>query len=76
MTKTGQPYQINLSSGIENGFAVRADVTVPTIRFAKELAFLQAVAWFDQYLKSIGEAKIKRGNNKTLIGIHTWLGSP
>ncbi|CAG7952761.1 unnamed protein product [Penicillium nalgiovense] len=50
LAKTGQPYQINLFSGVEHGFAVRADITKPTIRFAKESAFLQAVAWFDQYL--------------------------
>ncbi|KAJ5187201.1 hypothetical protein N7449_010195 [Penicillium cf. viridicatum] len=50
LTKTGQPYQINLFGGVEHGFAVRADITKPTIRFAKESAFLQAVAWFDQYL--------------------------
>ncbi|KAF3030959.1 acyl-CoA/sterol acyltransferase [Penicillium rubens] len=50
LAKTGQPYQINLFSGVEHGFAVRADITQPTIRFAKESAFLQAVAWFDQYL--------------------------
>jgi hypothetical protein len=50
LIKTGQPYQINLFSGVEHGFAVRADITKPTIRFAKESAFLQAVAWFEQYL--------------------------
>ncbi|KXG54729.1 Dienelactone hydrolase [Penicillium griseofulvum] len=50
LAKTGQPYQINLFSGVEHGFAVRADITKPTIRFAKESALLQAVAWFDQYL--------------------------
>ncbi|KAJ5102885.1 hypothetical protein N7532_003414 [Penicillium argentinense] len=48
--KTGQPYQINLFSGVEHGFAVRADITKPIIRFAKEAAFTQAVAWFNQYL--------------------------
>jgi dienelactone hydrolase len=48
--KTGQPYQINLFSGVEHGFAVRADITEPRIRFAKESAFLQSVAWFKQYL--------------------------
>jgi hypothetical protein len=37
LIKTGQPYQINLFSGVEHGFAVRADITQPTIRFAKEL---------------------------------------
>ncbi|KAJ5143104.1 uncharacterized protein N7515_001891 [Penicillium bovifimosum] len=50
LIKVGQPYQINLFGGVEHGFAVRADITKPTIRFAKESAFLQAVAWFGQYL--------------------------
>ncbi|CAI7642425.1 unnamed protein product [Penicillium palitans] len=50
LAKTGQPYQINLFSGVEHGFAVRADIASPIIRFAKESAFLQALAWFDQYL--------------------------
>ncbi|OQE42292.1 hypothetical protein PENCOP_c004G01830 [Penicillium coprophilum] len=50
LANTGQPYQINLFSGVEHGFATRADITKPTIRFAKESAFLQAVAWFEQYL--------------------------
>ncbi|OQD79555.1 hypothetical protein PENANT_c048G03635 [Penicillium antarcticum] len=50
LVKTGQPYQINLFSGVEHGFAVRADITKPTIRFAKEAAFAQATAWFNQYL--------------------------
>jgi dienelactone hydrolase len=50
LAKTGQPYQINLFSGVEHGFAVRADISNPIIRFAKESAFTQAVAWFNQYL--------------------------
>lgn len=50
LAKTGQPYQINLFSGVEHGFAVRADISKPSIKFAKEAAFTQAVAWFNQYL--------------------------
>ncbi|KAF2218165.1 dienelactone hydrolase [Elsinoe ampelina] len=45
-----QPYQINLYSGVEHGFAVRADVEDKPKRFAKELAFEQAVEWFNFYL--------------------------
>ncbi|KAJ5178933.1 hypothetical protein N7492_002143 [Penicillium capsulatum] len=48
--RVGQPYQINLFSGVEHGFAVRADISKPVNRFAKESAFTQAVAWFHQYL--------------------------
>lgn len=50
LSKIGQPYQISLFSGVEHGFAVRADVSNPDLRFAKESAFYQAVAWFNQYL--------------------------
>jgi dienelactone hydrolase len=50
LVKTQQPYQINLFSGVSHGFAVRGDLTVPQNRFAKEQAFLQALAWFDRFL--------------------------
>lgn len=50
LSKTGQPYQISLFSGVEHGFAVRADISKPDLRFAKEGAFYQAVSWFNQYL--------------------------
>ena len=46
-----QPYQINLYSGVEHGFAVRGDLNVPQQKYAKENAFLQACAWFDEHLK-------------------------
>ncbi|SMQ48659.1 unnamed protein product [Zymoseptoria tritici ST99CH_3D1] len=45
------PYQISLYSDVEHGFAVRADVSKKPNKFAKEAAFLQAVAWFDEFLK-------------------------
>ncbi|KAF7712883.1 Uncharacterized protein PECH_001858 [Penicillium ucsense] len=50
LAKTGQAYQINLFSGVEHGFAVRADISKPVVRFAKEAAFTQMVAWFNQYV--------------------------
>ena len=46
------PYQINLFSDVEHGFVVRCDLSKPRQKFAKEQAFSQAVAWFDQYLKA------------------------
>jgi dienelactone hydrolase len=49
---TKQPYQINLFSGVEHGFAVRCDLTVDAQRFAKEQAFLQAVSWLNQWSNS------------------------
>ena len=45
------PYQINLYSGVQHGFALRCDLAVKQEKFAKESAFLQACAWFDEYLK-------------------------
>ena len=51
LKKTKQHYQINLFSGVEHGFAVRADVAQKAAKFAKEQAFYQAVQWFDTYLK-------------------------
>ncbi|KAI3324438.1 dienelactone hydrolase [Xylariaceae sp. AK1471] len=46
----GQPYQINLFSGVVHGFAVRGDISKKDQKFAKEQAFYQAVQWFDNYL--------------------------
>ncbi|KAF2478189.1 alpha/beta-hydrolase [Lindgomyces ingoldianus] len=45
------PYQINLFSDVVHGFAVKADLSNRRIKFAKEQAFLQAVHWFDEYVK-------------------------
>jgi dienelactone hydrolase len=45
------PYQINLFSDVQHGFAVRCDLSLKRAKFAKEQAFLQAVNWFDEYVK-------------------------
>lgn len=45
------PYQINLFSDVVHGFAVRCDLSKKREKFAKEQAFLQAVAWFDEYVR-------------------------
>ncbi|KAI0505744.1 dienelactone hydrolase [Xylaria bambusicola] len=50
LKEVGQPYQINLYSGVVHGFAVRSDITKKDEKFAKEQAFLQAVQWFDYFL--------------------------
>jgi dienelactone hydrolase len=52
LKKVGQPYQINLYSGVEHGFAVRGDLSSRVQTYAKESAFLQAVQWFEEHLKS------------------------
>lgn len=51
LEKLSIPYQLNLFSDVEHGFAVRADISKPRVKFAKEQAFHQAVAWFDEYVK-------------------------
>jgi len=51
LSKMDIPWQINLYSDTEHGFAVRADLSKPSVKFAKEQAFLQAVHWFDAYVK-------------------------
>ncbi|KAJ5192235.1 hypothetical protein N7449_008377 [Penicillium cf. viridicatum] len=50
LIKVGQPWQINLFSGVAHGFAVRGDLNVQSQKWAKEQAFVQAVTWFNLYL--------------------------
>ncbi|KAL2152807.1 hypothetical protein VTH82DRAFT_3962 [Thermothelomyces myriococcoides] len=50
LKEVGQPYQINLFSQVEHGFAVRGDPSIKVQKFAKEQAFLQAVTWFNEHL--------------------------
>jgi dienelactone hydrolase len=51
LKKEKKTYQINLYSGVEHGFAVRADMSSRQAKYAKEAAFLQHVQWFDEYVK-------------------------
>ncbi|KAJ5650974.1 dienelactone hydrolase [Penicillium longicatenatum] len=48
--QTGLPYQINLYSGVDHGFAVRGDLSKRVGKYAKETAFLQAVLWFNEHM--------------------------
>ncbi|RDA86898.1 hypothetical protein CP532_1841 [Ophiocordyceps camponoti-leonardi (nom. inval.)] len=50
LLKTKQPYQVNLYSGVEHGFAVRGEVEVKVQKFAREQALRQALTWFDEFL--------------------------
>ncbi|KAF1940732.1 hypothetical protein EJ02DRAFT_445293 [Clathrospora elynae] len=45
------PYQMFLYSGVEHGFGVKGDFSNKKAMFAKEQAFLQAVYWFDEYVR-------------------------
>lgn len=51
LKELGVPYQLCLYSGVEHGFAVRADLSGRARRFAKEQAFEQAVVWFNEWLR-------------------------
>ncbi|KAF2747092.1 alpha/beta-hydrolase [Sporormia fimetaria CBS 119925] len=51
LAKHNVPYQMSLYSDVEHGFAVRCDLSKRRQKWAKEQAFLQAVAWFDEYVK-------------------------
>jgi dienelactone hydrolase len=42
--------QISLYSEVDNGFTVRCDAKEQKQKFAMEQAFLQGVAWFNEYL--------------------------
>lgn len=46
LTKTGQLWQINIFSGVSHGYGIRADLSVKQNKYAKEQAFLQALAWY------------------------------
>ncbi|KAK3986426.1 protein AIM2 [Cladorrhinum sp. PSN332] len=48
--RTGQRYQVNLYGGTPHGFAVRANLSVPSEKYGKEESFVQAVRWFDTFL--------------------------
>jgi dienelactone hydrolase len=50
LQKTGLPYQVTLFSGVSHGFAVNCDLSVRVQKWAKEQAFNQAVAWFNEHL--------------------------
>jgi dienelactone hydrolase len=52
LAKIKIPYQISLYAGTQHGFGVRANITDKIQKYAKEEAYLQAVRWFDTWLKN------------------------
>jgi len=50
--KMSVPWQINVYSDTEHGFAVKGHLGTAKARFAKERAFEQAVGWFGEYLEN------------------------
>ncbi|EED18003.1 dienelactone hydrolase, putative [Talaromyces stipitatus ATCC 10500] len=51
LQEVGFPYQINLYSGVSHGFGVRGDMNAGEVRYAMRSAFVQAVEWFNEYMK-------------------------
>ncbi|KAI0871897.1 dienelactone hydrolase [Hypoxylon argillaceum] len=50
LLNTTQAYTLSLYGSVAHGFGVRANVSDPRGKFAKEQAFFQAVRWFDTWL--------------------------
>ncbi|KAH7112966.1 Alpha/Beta hydrolase protein [Dactylonectria estremocensis] len=50
LQRAGKHYQLTLFSGVEHGFATRCDLSTRDAKWAKEQAFYQAIAWFDEHL--------------------------
>ena len=50
LQQNGNVYQINLYSGVAHGFAVKCNLEEKQQRISKELAFKQAVDFFNYYL--------------------------
>jgi hypothetical protein len=48
--KLDVPWQINLFSDTEHSFSVRGDIGIKRVKWAKERAFEQALAWFEEHL--------------------------
>jgi len=51
LQKLGIPYQITLYGSVNHGFGVRANVSDKRAKYAKEEAYLQAVRFFDTWVK-------------------------
>jgi len=52
LLKKKTPYQLTLYSGVQHGFSVRANLQDKKERMGKEGAFLQAIRWFDEWVKN------------------------
>ena len=50
LKEMGIPYQINVYSGVEHGFALRGDLSKPDQNYAKESAFFLASHWFKTHI--------------------------
>jgi dienelactone hydrolase len=52
LRKSGNQFAMTVYSDVEHGFGLKADLANPTYKFVSETAFLQAINWFDHFLKT------------------------
>ncbi|OAA44790.1 Dienelactone hydrolase [Metarhizium rileyi] len=60
LRRSKRPFQITVFSGVDHGFAARANPKIKTQCYAKDEAFRQAVAWFDCYLEEPTESAVAK----------------
>lgn len=51
LSSSGNRYSMTIYGGVEHGFGLKADLNNPWSKFVSETVFLQAVSWFDHFLK-------------------------
>ncbi|GAV47736.1 hypothetical protein ZYGR_0I00320 [Zygosaccharomyces rouxii] len=49
LTKNGARYQLDLFSGVSHGYASRGDLTIPSVKYAKEKTLYDQIYWFDTF---------------------------
>lgn len=66
-------WQLDTYSDVPHGFGIRANESLPRQAFAKEQAFVQAVTWFDTFVRpenvSFGISEVRRS---TVYGHKTF----
>jgi dienelactone hydrolase len=53
LKEIGVDYQIDLFGGVTHGFAVKGDISIPKVKYAKEKAFSDHVYWFNYHSGAI-----------------------
>lgn len=59
LSEAGKTYNLQLFSGVQHGFALRADMTKPYERWVKEESLGGIARWFDYWLGQDGPAESK-----------------
>lgn len=52
LNKSGVDYEIDLFSGVQHGFAIRGDRSIPANKYAAEKALLDHITWFKRFEKN------------------------